>query len=79
MTADGAGGVLRTFLERLGLHYGMIDVARLGAISSDQSYGRGVKAVLEFISVFSTNAKPDERAILQKLALGLQTRFSRHA
>jgi hypothetical protein len=48
MNPDKAAGILHGCLERLGLHYGMIDVGRLGAISHDQAYGRGVKAAIDF-------------------------------
>jgi hypothetical protein len=53
MNADRAGGVLHGCLERLALCYGMIDVGRLGAISHDLSFGRGVKATAEFVSMFA--------------------------
>lgn len=78
MNADRAGGVLHSCLERLGLHYGMIDVGRLGAISHDQAFSRGVKATLDFITVFAASTQGSDRAIIQKLTLGLQKRFSRH-
>jgi hypothetical protein len=67
MNADRAGGVLHGCLERLALSYGMIDVARLGAISHDQAFARGVRAALDFISVFAASAQGDEKAVIGRL------------
>jgi hypothetical protein len=77
MNADKAAGVLQGCLERLGLHYGMIDVGRLGAISHDQAFGRGAKAVMDFITVFAASTQGSDKALVGKLIGGLQKRFSR--
>jgi Domain of unknown function (DUF6456) len=64
MNADKGAGVLHGCLERLALHYGMIDVGRLGAISHDAAFGRGVKAAMDFISVFASSAQGAKRLSL---------------
>lgn len=79
MNADKAGGVLHTCLERLAMHYGLIDLGRLGAISHEAAFGRGVKAAMDFISVFASSAQGGEKAVIGRLMAGLEKRFSRYA
>ena len=79
MNADKAGGILASSLEMLAMHYGMVDLKKLTAIAQELAFGRGVKAVLEFVEVFATSAKGFDKDVLSKLTHGLQKRFSRQA
>jgi hypothetical protein len=77
MNADKASGVLHGALERLALHYGMIDMGRIAAIRQDGAYGRGVKDFIEFVSVFAATAVGPEKNAIGRLLANAQRRFSR--
>ena len=79
MNADKAAGLLHGSLELLALHYGMIDMGRLASIASDKSYGRGIKAALEFISVFAATAQGGEKNVIGRLAREMEKRFAKFA
>jgi hypothetical protein len=78
MNADKAGGVLHSTLEMLTMHFGMVDVRKLTAIAQDLAFGRGVKAAIDFITVFSASTQGSDKAVITKLMMGLQKRFSRY-
>jgi hypothetical protein len=61
MNAHKARGILHASLERLALHYGMIDMGRMAATCQDSAYGRGIKDFFEFAGVFATNAEVTRR------------------
>lgn len=50
MNADRASGVLHVSLERLALHYGLVDMGKLANINNNRAFARGLKAADEFIS-----------------------------
>jgi hypothetical protein len=77
MNADKASGILHVSLERLALHYGMIDVGKMAAIGSDKAVGRGARMVLEFIAVFNATAQPTEKLGMARLMKDLQKRFAK--
>jgi hypothetical protein len=60
MNADAASGVLRAALERLALHYGIVDRGKLSRIRQDQAYSRGIRDFLEFLNVFGPKAEAAE-------------------
>ena len=47
MNSDKASGVLHSTLERLALHFDMIDIGKLGSINRDKAFGQGVEAAIE--------------------------------
>lgn len=79
MNADKASGVLHVSLERLALHYGMIDMGRLVSIGQDQDYGRGIRDLLDFARVFSVSASSAEKNALGRFLAAAQKRFSKFA
>jgi hypothetical protein len=79
MNADKASGILHGALERLALHYGMIDVGKMATLCSDKAVGRGVRTVIEFISVFNATAQPTEKIGMARLMKDLQRRFGKFA
>jgi hypothetical protein len=60
MYTDKSSGILLASLERLALHYGIVDRTRLDSIARDKSFGRGVKTVNDF--VLTIGPRPDETA-----------------
>jgi Domain of unknown function (DUF6456) len=79
MNADKAAGILHVCLERLALHYGLVDMGKLASIGNDKAFGRGVRAALEFIDVFNASAKPTEKLGMARLMKDLQKRFGKFA
>ncbi|MFZ0270977.1 MAG: DUF6456 domain-containing protein [Acidobacteriaceae bacterium] len=79
MNADKASGILHSSLERLALHYGMIDMGKMAALRQDKGYGRGVRAALEFITVFNATAQPTEKLGMARLMKDLHKRFGKFA
>lgn len=75
MNADKASGVLHATLERLALHYGMIDVGRIKSLGLDRARGEGRKEILEFITVFSVTAQASEKLGMRRLLSELEKRF----
>lgn len=62
MNADKGSGILHGSLERLALHYGMIDMGKLAALRQKKSYGRGIKDFLNFASVFAATTQGPKRS-----------------
>jgi hypothetical protein len=58
MNADKGAGIFHGSLERLALHYGMVDTNRLISIGNDRAFGRGVIAANEF--TLTCVPRPDE-------------------
>jgi Domain of unknown function (DUF6456) len=79
MNADKASGVFHVCLERLALHYGMIDVGRVAAIRQEGAYGRGIKDFFEFADVFAVTAQGGEKNVIGKFIAAAQKRFGRFA
>jgi hypothetical protein len=79
MNSDRASGILYSVLERIALHYGMIDVGRVAAIRQDGAYGRGIKDFLEFAGVFAVTAQGGEKNVIGKFIAAAQKRFGRFA
>jgi hypothetical protein len=77
MNADKASGVLHGALERLALHYGMIDMGRIAAIRQDGAYGRGVKDFIEFVSVFAATAQGNEKTVIGRFLGAAHKRFGK--
>lgn len=79
MNADAASGVLRASLERLALHYGLVDKGKLSRIRQDQAYSRGIKDFLDFTNVFAATTKAEEKSAIGKFLAAVQKRFGRFA
>ena len=79
LNADKAAGVFHVSLERIGLHYGMVDMRRLASIGNDKAYGRGIKDMLDYIMIFATTAQGPEKSVLSKFLTAAQRRFSKFA
>jgi hypothetical protein len=48
MNADKASRIFHVSLERLALHYGMVDMGRLQTMSNDRTYARAIQDFFEF-------------------------------
>jgi hypothetical protein len=59
MNADKASGP--ECLERLALHYAMIDQYRINAMRQESAYGRGIKDFLDFLNVFAVTVQGGEK------------------
>jgi hypothetical protein len=79
MNAHKASGILHVCLERLALHYGLIDMGKMAAIAQDKARGRGIKEVMEFVAVFNAAAKPTEKLGVARLMTELNKRFGNFA
>jgi hypothetical protein len=79
MNADKASGILHVSLERLALHYGMIDVGRMAAIRQDGAYARGVRDFLDFVNVFAVTAQGGEKTVIGRFIAAAQKRFGKFA
>jgi hypothetical protein len=79
MNADKASGVLHGCLERLALHYGMIDMGRMAAIRQDGAYSRGIKDFLDFTDIFATTAQGGEKTVIGRFLAAAQKRFGKFA
>jgi hypothetical protein len=79
MNADKASGILHSSLERLALHYGLIDMGKMASLGQDKAYGRGVRAAMEFITVFNATAQPTEKLGMARLMKDLQKRFGNYS
>ena len=77
MNADKASGVLHATLERLALHYGMIDVGRIASIRQDAAYGRAIRDFMEFTGVFVTTATGPEKVAIGRFVAALERRFAK--
>ncbi|MEO7143347.1 MAG: DUF6456 domain-containing protein [Bryobacteraceae bacterium] len=77
MNADKASGIFHVSLERLALHFGMVDMGRLKSIGNDLAYGRPVRDVFEFAAVFAT--APEEKSLMGKFMAAAQKRFGKFA
>lgn len=79
MNTDRASGVFTVSLERLALHYGMLDVKRMNAMGQDAAYGRGIKDCLDFVGVFSISAQGGEKNTIGRLLAEARKRFHKYA
>lgn len=79
MNADRASGVLHVSLERLALHYGLLDRDRLNAIGQNSAYARGIKDFLDFTGVFATTAQGGEKTVIGRFLAEAQKRFGKFA
>jgi hypothetical protein len=79
MNTDKASGIFHVALERLGLHYGLLDAKRLNAISQDAAYGRGIRDFMDFIQVFAVSAQSGEKSTIGRLIAEANKRFSKFA
>ena len=66
-------------LERLALHYGMLDRGQLNAIAQDKAYGRGVHDLLDFLSISASTAQGPEKNALGRFLAAAQKRFAKFA
>jgi hypothetical protein len=64
MNTDKASGIFHVSLERLGMHFGLIDMGRLNAIGQDKAYGRAIKDRLDGAGVFAKTAQGPEKSAL---------------
>jgi hypothetical protein len=78
MNSDKASGVFHVSLERLALHYGMLDGNRLNAIAQDRAYRRGVRDCLDFLSISAVTASGMKNALGRFLAAA-RKRFEKFA
>jgi hypothetical protein len=79
MNSDKASGIFHVCLERLALHYGMVDMNRLKSIGSDRHYSRGIADVLEFAAVFTAGLEGVEQNGAKKMLQAALKRFSKFA
>jgi hypothetical protein len=79
MNPDKASGVFHASLERLALHYGMIDRNRLNAMGQNAAYGRGVKDCLDFLGISAATAQGPEKNALGRFLAAAQKRFEKFA
>lgn len=79
MNPDRASGVFHVSLERLAVHYGMLDSKRINAMGQDVAYGRGVRDFLDFVRVFAVSAQSGEKSTIGRLIAEAQKRFSKFA
>jgi Domain of unknown function (DUF6456) len=79
MNADKASGILHGCLERLTLHYGMIDMGRMAAIRQDGAYGRAIKDFFDFADIFATTAQGGEKTVIGRFLAAAQKRFGKFA
>jgi hypothetical protein len=79
MNSDKASGIFHVSLERLALHYGMLDRDRLNAIGQDKAYSRGIRDCLEFVSVFATTEQGGGKNVIGRFLAAAQKRFSKFA
>jgi Domain of unknown function (DUF6456) len=77
MNADKASGVLHGCLERLAVHYGMIDKHRIDELRQDGAYKRGIKDFLEFAGVFAVTAQGGEKNVIGRFLTAAQKRFEK--
>ena len=70
-----ASGVFHISLERLAEFYGMVDAKRLAAIGNDKAFGRGVRAVLDFVGIAFTAVPGTDRDAVEQFVAGLRKRF----
>ena len=77
MNSDKAVGIFHVCLERLALHYGMVDMGRLASIGSDQAYSRGIKDFIDFTGVFARTAQGPEKNALGQFLTAAQKRFAK--
>lgn len=68
-------GILHVSLERLALHYGMIDMDRMAALRQDAADERANRDFLEFIDVFATTAVGTEMNAIGRFLAAAQKRF----
>jgi hypothetical protein len=79
MNADKAAGIFHSSLERLAMHYGVVDERRLKSISNDMAYSRAVRDVFEFAAVFATSAQPGEKTLIMRFLDAAKKRFGKFA
>ena len=79
MNSDKASGIFQTSLERLGVHYGMLDSSKLNSMAQDKAYSRGIRDVLEFVNVFAVTAQGGEKNTIGKFLAAAQKRFHKFA
>ena len=75
MNSDKASGILHSSLERLALHYGLIDMGKMAMIQSDNTYRRALKDFFEFLTVFSATSAGPEKGATGRLMLAMQKRW----
>jgi hypothetical protein len=79
MDSNRTSSIFRESLQRLAVHYGMLDVSRINAIAKEQTYGRAVRDVLDFINVFAGTAPTPEKNALGRLLAATHKRFEKFA
>jgi hypothetical protein len=79
MNADKASGILHSSLERLALHYGMIDMGRMASMRQDGAYGRAIRDFMEFMGVFATTITGQEKVAIGRFLAAAERRFAKFA
>jgi hypothetical protein len=77
MNTDKAAGVFHVSLERLAVHYGMLDMGRLSAIGQSHAYARGVRDCIEFVNVFAATANGPEKNVIGRFLAAAAKRFGK--
>jgi hypothetical protein len=79
MYSDKAAGLLLSCLERLALHYGILDKNRLNAIGRDTAYARAIRDFFDLINVFAAAAQGPEKNAMGRFLAAAQKRFAKFA
>jgi hypothetical protein len=79
MYSDKAAGLLLSCLERLALHYGVIDRNRLNAMGQDKAYARAIHDFISFANVFAAGEQSGGKGVMGRFLAGAQKRFAKFA
>jgi Domain of unknown function (DUF6456) len=79
MNTDRASGVLYISLERLALHFGMVDMGRLQTMSNDRAYARAIQDFLDFASVATATLQGNDKSAVGKFIAATRKRFEKFA
>jgi len=77
MDSKKATGVLIAVLERLALHYGLIQVSAIKDRVGRSGFKHGVQHVYDFIKVYCAGAPPADQAVHKKLTGEIEKRMSK--